>query len=186
MFAALASAAQTAELAAIFAGWLEGGQTLEGVHGFALGLRFGAGGLTLIGLVEEQLGFRCWASDLAELEDLHGVQARIRGDLQVISWLTVPFDPAEVARLDGNRARFEETRSPQPFVDTDACHASLFPFLTCPGYQMLLDEPKRLLLDSRFVAECLEPMDTLVAAEPGELPLGVVAMPPLGLGNGLG
>jgi len=82
----------------------------------------------LLRLAVQGLGHLCGAADFAQSQNLHLKFAGVVANLQQVSNLhlagglgrvAVGLNPAQVAGMRGERARLEEARGPQPFIDPD-------------------------------------------------------------------
>jgi hypothetical protein len=102
-----------------------------------LSFTLGSGSFTalnaLLGFTIESLRNGCGAADIAEIENFNLEFAAIVGDAEAdsdvdfasgFSGLSVELNSAEFTGLGGERAGFEEARSPEPFVDAYGSHNS--------------------------------------------------------------
>ena len=127
----LCSAAKADDAATVALGWTALGQRRELLHGLALGSRFCARGDAGFALAIERLRHRGRAAHLTQRENFNlKIAAFVFYDELVadtnlaggFGFVTVGEDATQVTGLGGQRPRFEEARSPKPFVDAQGVH----------------------------------------------------------------
>jgi hypothetical protein len=122
-------------VAAVALGGASAGGTVDGVHHFALGGDLEAKLAAGFGFEVQRLGNGGGTAHLAELQDLDIEVAGVVGDVELVTQadfasglnaLPGGLDAAKLARLGGERARLEEARRPEPFVDSHT-HGCILP-----------------------------------------------------------
>jgi hypothetical protein len=130
----LRSTAELDDFAAVAFRWSAGWSGSEGPRGFSFFRQFEPEFAALIGFAVKRLGDRCWTANLAEQQDFDLKVAAFSSDLQQVAnpdvacrldWMIVRSHSAELAGTPSQRARFEESGSPEPFIDADGFHGSL-------------------------------------------------------------
>lgn len=124
----LRAAAELVDLAAIAFGGSAGGRRGEVHHRFPFFGDFAALLAAGFGFEVKRLRDGGWATDVAELKDMDFELGTLRLDVKHIAdvnfagrfgGLAVALDASEFAGASGERARFEETRGPEVFVDAE-------------------------------------------------------------------
>jgi hypothetical protein len=103
-------------------------------HRLALGGELGAQFTAGAGFSVQRLRDRCWPARVAQLKHFDFEVSAFGSDLQHVAnvniasrldRLPLALNPAEFACASSHAARFEETRCPQPFIETHASHVHI-------------------------------------------------------------